>query len=131
MNNVADLLFQVSVKGLFFDENGKILLIQEPRGVWEAPGGRIQKGENLIDALKRECFEETGIKCEVLERQPIIAYSSKDEEGKARLMLFYKIALESLSFVVSEECVDMKFFSKADMKDLSFGPTMKHLPKYL
>jgi 8-oxo-dGTP diphosphatase len=51
--------------------NGKILLLQrsitnefEP-GLWEFPGGKINFGENLIEALKREVMEETGLNVKV------------------------------------------------------------------
>lgn len=48
-------------------KNGKILLLKRsPKsgfdpGLWELPGGKIDYGENLIDALKREVGEEVGI----------------------------------------------------------------------
>lgn len=35
------------------------------KGLWSIPGGRVETGEFLSDALKREVAEETGIEVEV------------------------------------------------------------------
>ncbi len=51
----------VAVSGLISHPNGKILLIRSPRRGWEFPGGQVEEGENLIEALQREIQEETGI----------------------------------------------------------------------
>jgi 8-oxo-dGTP diphosphatase len=131
MNQDENESFQVSVKGLFFNKENKILLIQEAVGIWEAPGGRVQEGEDIFDALKRECLEEAGLPCEILDTRPLIVYSAIDHFDRSRLMLFYKVKFEHLNFVKSDECVDMKFFNKEEMKDLKLGPTMKFLPKHL
>ena len=54
--------------GIFRD--GKILLVRrarEPaRGVYTFPGGRVEFGESLTEALAREVREETGLKIEIL-----------------------------------------------------------------
>jgi mutator protein MutT len=46
------------------DESGKVLLIHRntPRLVhWELPGGKVEPGETLADAVAREALEEIGV----------------------------------------------------------------------
>ena len=47
--------------------NKKLLLMQRPKdkmlgGLWEFPGGKIEKGESSEAAVVREVFEETGLR---------------------------------------------------------------------
>ena len=51
----------VAVSGLISHPDSKILLIRSPRRGWEFPGGQVEEGENLIEALQREIQEETGV----------------------------------------------------------------------
>ena len=53
----------VSAAGVVFKED-KVLLIRSKRRGWEFPGGIVEHGEAVLDALKREIFEESGIKVE-------------------------------------------------------------------
>ena len=60
------------VKGMVIDRTrGKILLLQrnsadhQDAESWENPGGKIEVGETLEAALKREVLEEAGIEVEV------------------------------------------------------------------
>ena len=48
------------------DRDGRVLLAQRPEGksmagLWEFPGGKVEKGETPEDALVRELHEELGI----------------------------------------------------------------------
>lgn len=130
MDAVNDNYFQISVKGLFF-KDGKLMMIQEPNGLWELPGGRIQKGENFADCLKRECQEEIGVECEILDTQPYIVYPSVDGAGRGRIMVFFRISLASMDFRPSDEFSKMDFFEKGEIAKLPKYPQSELLPKYL
>ena len=56
----------VSVAGLVTNDQGDILLIKSPRRGWEYPGGMVEPGETLQDALRREVKEESGIEVEIV-----------------------------------------------------------------
>lgn len=50
----------VGVSGLILDSAGRVLLIRTAQAGWELPGGRVEAGEDLLVALRREAREETG-----------------------------------------------------------------------
>ena len=57
----------INVVACVFKTNGKILIASRPltknfSGFFEFPGGKVEKGECLLEALDREIYEELGIK---------------------------------------------------------------------
>jgi 8-oxo-dGTP diphosphatase len=61
----TDQRHSVSVAGVVIDEEGRALIIQRrDNGNWEPPGGVLEHGETIEDGLRREIYEETGIKIE-------------------------------------------------------------------
>ena len=50
-------------------DGGRLLLIERgtppAMGQWTVPGGRVEPGERLRDAVRREVFEETGLQVTV------------------------------------------------------------------
>lgn len=60
---------QIAVSAAIF-RNGKVLLIRRARspakGFYSLPGGRVEFGESLHQALSREVDEETGLEIEIV-----------------------------------------------------------------
>lgn len=56
-------LHSVSVAGVVVREDGRLLAIRRAdNGTWEPPGGVLELTETFEDGVRREIFEETGIK---------------------------------------------------------------------
>lgn len=55
----------VAVSGLVNHPNGQVLLIRSPHRGWEFPGGQVEEGEDLIEALQREIKEESGVNASI------------------------------------------------------------------
>ncbi|MGW3365276.1 NUDIX hydrolase [Streptosporangium canum] len=55
----------VSVAGVIIDDQGRALLTQRrDNGHWEAPGGVLERDEDITNGLLREIHEETGLHVE-------------------------------------------------------------------
>lgn len=53
---------RASVSAVIFDRRGRLLLQQRSDGgQWGLPGGSVEVGESLTDAVHREVKEETGL----------------------------------------------------------------------
>jgi len=75
--------------GAVLIHNGKVLLVQrgqEPlKGHWTLPGGLVERGEQLVHALRRELKEETGLRVEPLE---VVGVFERIERDKVSSLQF-------------------------------------------
>jgi 8-oxo-dGTP diphosphatase len=56
----------VSVAGVIVRDDGRVLAIRRAdNGTWEAPGGVLELTETIEEGVRREVFEETGVKISV------------------------------------------------------------------
>ena len=79
------LLQSVVVGCLVRNVKGEVLLIRHYKRGWEIPQGRVEEGENLIEALHREVREETGVE---IEPGPLVAVWSKLTTPPALIFTF-------------------------------------------
>ncbi|MES3032080.1 MAG: NUDIX domain-containing protein [Patescibacteria group bacterium] len=126
-----DALFCVGQKA-FIEKNGKVLVLNDPLVGLDFPGGKIQEGEaqegdfnSLIDALKREVREETGLEIEVFE--PFAVWYRKFLEknhrnyGKEVYLVAFSCKYVSGEIKLSEEHNKFKWVDRSDYKELNDG----------
>lgn len=73
--------------GALIVEDGRILLVERGReplkGYWSLPGGAVETGERLEDAVRREVMEETGLEVDVVSLIEVFERIMPDAAGNA------------------------------------------------
>ena len=84
----------IGVSAIIFDGHERALLIQRgqppAQGFWHVPGGKLEAGESLIEGVRREVKEETGLDVTI---GPIMAVVERRQEG------FHYIIIDFLAFL--------------------------------
>ncbi len=58
---------RLGVSAIIINEKSEILILLSPDRGWEPPGGYVELGESIMDALHREVAEETGYEISVMQ----------------------------------------------------------------
>lgn len=90
--------------GVVLDKRGKVLVVNQKSRAWSLPKGHAEPGENILEAAKREIYEETGVsQLTFLEElgtyeRPKLSSENKDdqEELKVITIFLFKTAQEKL-----------------------------------
>lgn len=128
----ASNYFQISVKGLYLNAEGKALLFKERgKNTWDLPGGKVESGEDLIEALVRECIEELGVPCSVTDEQPYAAWTAHDKDGKWRVVLCFRVTIPEFNCDTNSHCNGFDFFDKSSLATIDIAPHTEQLKEWL
>ena len=101
----------------------KILLIKrknEPfKGKWALPGGFVEYGEKVEDAVVREVYEETGLKTKIRDIVGIYSDPNRDPRGHTVTVVYF-LDIQGGELKSSDDASDAKFFDLKDLPELSF-----------
>lgn len=124
-----------TVGALIFNPNDELLLVKSMK--WKdhyvIPGGHIEQGEDMEDALHREVLEETGLciyDVQLIGLQECI-FDIAFHEKKHFIFIDYVCRTDSEEVILNEEHQDFRWIKLADIDNYSLEPyTRKLIQEY-
>ena len=116
--------------GIVLNEKDEILMVKSHNAGWVFPGGQVEVGENVIDAVKREVMEETGVDIEVGEVFCIASNTGKHQgyngvkEVPTKIMLDFICKAKGGIPRPSDENSESAYFPKDKVLDLIQTPAI-------
>jgi len=119
------------VEALVRDDKGRLLLLKRSRensffvGKWQLPGGKVERGESPLHAIKREVKEETGCFPVALRQEKYFFFEWRFDgfDEKIALTVFSCKLKGSLHLCLDHSA--HKFFKISAIKKSSLTPMSK------
>lgn len=114
------------VAAAILDEDGQVLLTRRADeahqgGLWEFPGGKLEAGESVTDALARELREELGIT--PVQARPLICVEHEYPDLLVRLDVWLVQSFEGVPRGLEGQ--PMQWVAKADLRQVAMPPADK------
>ena len=116
--------------GIVINDKNEILMVKTHNAGWVFPGGQVEVGENVIDAVKREVMEEAGVDIEVGEVFCIASNTGKYpgyngvKEVPTKIMLDFICKAKGGIPRPSDENSESTYFPKDKVLDLIQAPAI-------
>ncbi|HEX6221608.1 MAG TPA: NUDIX hydrolase [Acidimicrobiia bacterium] len=114
--------------GVVVLDEGRILLIKrgrEPRkGLWAVPGGKVEYGETMREAARREVAEETGIEVEVGD---VVWVGEVIEDGFHLVIIDFEARMTGGELKPADDADDARWVPLEEASEYPLTPTMYDL----
>lgn len=120
---------RVDARAVVFDDNNRILLVQEKAdGHWALPGGWVDVGYSPKESVVKEVKEETGLDVEAVKLLAILDKNKHPHPPELRhvFQIFILCKINGGEFNTVFDILDKGFFSQSEIPPLSENRTIQY-----
>lgn len=117
----------LGVRAAIFDDQNRVFLVRHSYAPgWLFPGGGVERGETIYDALKREIAEEGGI---ILEEAPVFhgLFSNEEKFRGDHIACFVIHKYRRQDWKPTIEIKETGFFPVTDLPEGTTGGTRRRI----
>jgi len=122
---------KTAVVAIVRNEEGRVLLTKRAippyLGKWVMPGGKIDLGEPITAALKREVREEVGLDVHVEGLVDIFEITPSSEHSDHYVILYYLASPKSEDLVFNEEISEVVWADRETLSVLEITEGTRHI----
>lgn len=108
-----------AVAAFVFDADRRVLVVQRGKppgeGQWSVPGGKLERGETLAQAVSREVAEETGL---VVEVGPLACVVERISDDVHYVILDYLARVVGGTLAAGSDARAVRFVTEAEIAAL-------------
>ena len=122
---------KVAVGTIIRTDGARLVLVRraiEPGyGLWVFPGGYVDRGEQILDAARREAREESGLEVRIDELVNVYSYG-----GTSPIIIVYTATMIGGALCTDDECLEARLFEPGEIPwtELAFRSTHDALQDY-
>lgn len=106
------------------ERDGEYLMIKEGKphvkNTWNIPGGGIEHGEDPVEAVKREVYEETGLKVEQVNGLKAVLTGNSSKDRHPVIVFLFSVDVEEgePKPKMDEEVLEAKFVDEEEIEKM-------------
>lgn len=125
-----DLIGKIRVVAAVIQREGRYLLCERPSskrhgGLWEFPGGKLEPGEDILEAITRELQEELGVEVLTVRERWFV----RDDPDSTFVIEFHATSI--LGDPVCLEHAALDWVTPQQMQTMALAPTDRLFAQFL
>jgi 8-oxo-dGTP diphosphatase len=133
LKEISDCLYRLAIKAVIVNDR-KILLVREQDDEWwSLPGGGIDHGEDIQQALARELLEELGVGQDAIRADYKVLFVTVGAlvDGIPKANLFYRVEVPAADIKKTKHVTEYSWFTADELPDLDLSPSTGRIIKQL
>lgn len=113
----------LGVGGIVQDDRGRLLVVRRgnppAEGRWTLPGGKVERGERLAEAVRRELSEETGLDVDV---GALVGVAEVVAEDRHYVIVDLRATVGGGELRAGDDAAEVRWMGRGDLEEVATTP---------
>ncbi len=129
LDKIKDCLYRVAVKAIIIRDDRILLAEDNGNEGWSFPGGGIDHGEEIRQALPRELEEELGIAQSSItcDYNVVSVTTGHESDAVPRCNLYFFVSIGTADVIKTSELSRLQWFDLDDLESIDFDSSVGNI----
>ena len=126
LNEIKDCLYRVATKVIIAHEGKLLVVLEKDDDWWNLPGGGVDHGEEIDQAIVRELQEEVGLESTDIMAidKPVFVATNASMDGVPRTNIFYTANVRIDALRAGRDVAELRRVTPEEFNALKISPAI-------